>query len=51
MSEGITIQLEGNLDRATKLLAGIEGGIEKAIKSAMPRAVSSLRSNTVKAIR
>jgi hypothetical protein len=33
------------------LLAGFPGGIEKAIKSAMPRAVSHLRENTVTAIR
>lgn len=39
------------LDRAAALLAGIDGGMEKAIKSAMSRAVSGLRSNTVKAIR
>ena len=39
------------LDRAEALLAGIDGGMEKAIKSAMSRAVSGLRSNTVKAIR
>jgi len=39
------------LDRAAALLTGIDGGMEKAIKSAMSRAVSGLRSNTVKAIR
>lgn len=39
------------LDRAAALLAGIDGGMEKAVKSAMSRAVSGLRSNTVKAIR
>lgn len=39
------------LDRAEALLAGIDGGMEKAIKSAMSRAVSGLRSNTVKVIR
>lgn len=34
------------LDRATKLLAGMSGGIERAIKSAFPRAVSYLRSHS-----
>lgn len=38
------------IDKATKLLAGIDGGVEKAVKNAMPRAVSHLRANTVKAI-
>lgn len=38
------------IDRATKLLAGIDGGIEKAVKNAMPRAVSHLRTSSVKAI-
>lgn len=39
------------LDRATKILAGIERGTETAARRAMTRAVSHLRSNTGKAIR
>ena len=39
------------LDRATRMLAGIDGGIDKAVKSAMARAVSHLRTNSTKAIR
>lgn len=48
----INIYLTGGaLDRAEKMLAGIPGGTEKAVKSAMSRAVSSVRSNAVKEIR
>ena len=48
----INIYLTGGaLDRAEKMLAGIPGGTEKAVKSAMSRAVSSMRSNAVKEIR
>ena len=39
------------LSRAEKLLAGIEGGVEKAVKSAMHRAVSRLRTESGKVIR
>lgn len=39
------------LDRATKLLAGIDGGVSRAVKGAMSRAVSHLRSHSAKAIR
>lgn len=47
----VQVQAVGNgLDRATKLLAGIENGTEMALKNAMTRAVSYLRSNTAKAI-
>lgn len=38
------------VERAKKLLAGIPNGIEKAVKSAMPRAASALKGGTVKAI-
>ena len=38
------------LDRATRMLAGIDGGIDKAVKGAMARAVSHLRTNSTKAI-
>lgn len=40
-----------SVDRAVLLLAGIGGGVEKAVKSAMPRAVSALRSKTSEKIR
>lgn len=40
-----------SVDRAAKLLAGIDGGINKAIDSAMSRATAHLRSNSAKAIR
>ncbi|MCI9509560.1 MAG: hypothetical protein HFF10_07445 [Angelakisella sp.] len=39
------------LDRATRMLAGIDGGIEKAVQGAMSRAVAHLRANSTKAIR
>jgi hypothetical protein len=40
-----------NLARAAILLAGIDGGIEKAMKNAMSRATSTLRNKTAQAIR
>ena len=40
-----------SLDRATKLLAGISGGVEKAVQSAMPRAASHLRTQSSERIR
>lgn len=41
----INIYLTGGaLDRAEKMLAGVPGGTEKAVKSAMQRAVSNMRS-------
>lgn len=53
MTGGIAVQTFGGeaLDHATKVLAGISGGIEKAVKSALPRAASSLRGESVRAIR
>ncbi len=42
---------QGQINRATALLNGIPGGIDKAMKSAMTRAVSHLRTNASKAIR
>lgn len=39
------------LDRATRMLAGVEGGLQKAVKSAMSRSVSHLRTSTAQAIR
>ncbi|MCM1275463.1 MAG: phage tail protein [Lachnospiraceae bacterium] len=49
----VTIQSFGGeaVSRAEKLLAGISGGVEKAVRSALPRAASSLRSEAVKEIR
>ena len=39
------------LERAEKLLAGIPDGMNRAVKSAMTRAVSHLRTNSSKEIR
>lgn len=52
MSVVVRVDQDGqtSLERAQKLLAGIPGGVEKAIKSAMPRAVSHLRTSTAKAV-
>lgn len=47
----VTIADEGGLERAEKLLAGITGGMEKAVRAAMSRAVSHMRSENVKAVR
>lgn len=49
----IDIQLTENerLSHAQKLLAGIPGGVEKAVKSTMTRVASNLRTNSSKAIR
>lgn len=38
------------LDHAAKVLAGIPDGISRAVKSALPRAASSLRGESVRAI-
>ena len=40
-----------SLDRAVRLLAGVSGGVEKAIKNALPRAASHLRSHSGQHIR
>lgn len=50
---GITVQTFGGeaLDHAAKALAGIPDGISRAVKSALPRAASSLRGESVRAIR
>lgn len=42
---------KNSLDQAEKFLAGIPGGIDKAMKSAMSRAMSHLRANSAKEIR
>lgn len=49
----IHIQTAGgdSLARAEKMLSGIPGGMEKAVRSAMARSVSHLRTNSVKAVR
>lgn len=41
----------GKLEQAAKLLAGIDGGIQKALKSAATRSTSHLRTQSTKAIR
>ena len=49
----IHIQTAGgdSLARAEKMLSGIPGGMEKAVRSAMVRSVSHLRTSSVKAVR
>lgn len=41
----------GQLERAKKLLAGIPDGVNKAIRSALPRAASHLRTQSSSAVR
>lgn len=41
----------GSLDRASTMLAGMPGGVQKAIAAAMPRAVDHLRKQTETRIR
>lgn len=49
---GVRVEVTGkSLDRAERLLAGLPGGIDKAVRSAMSRATSSLRTGAVKEIR
>lgn len=52
MSNSFKVEVTGQetLDKATRLLAGIEGGLDRAVRSAMARSVSHLRSNTAKAV-
>ena len=40
-----------SVERARMLLAGIPGGVTKAVKSALPRAASALKTESTKAIR
>jgi len=47
----LTITGQDTLDRAEKLLTGIPGGIEKAIRNAMARSASHLRAQSTKAAR
>ena len=42
---------DGSIERARKLLAGIPGGAEKAIRAALERAASHLRTNAEKEVR
>ncbi len=46
----LTVAGQSAIDRAVKMLSGIEGGLEKAVRSAMSRAASHLRSSSAKAI-
>lgn len=39
------------LERASKMLAGTPGGLDKAVRAAMGRTVSHLRTSSTKAIR
>lgn len=50
---GIQVSVAGQeaMDRAVRLLAGIEGGIEKAVRGAMTRTVKHLQSSSAKAVR
>lgn len=49
----VTVQLLAGeeLERARLLLAGIDGGLGKALRRSMPYAVNSIRKNSSKAIR
>lgn len=49
----VNVQAAGqeSLERANKLLSGIPGGLDKAVRAAMARTVSHLRSSSTKAIR
>lgn len=47
----LSVADQGAVDRAAKLLAGIEGGVEKAVRSAMSKAVARLRRSNVSAVR
>ena len=49
----VNVQATGqdSLDRASKILSGIPGGLDQAVRSAMARTVSHLRTSSTKAIR
>lgn len=47
----LTVAGQDTLERAEKLLAGIPGGVDKAIRSAMARSASYLRTQSTKAAR
>lgn len=50
---GIQLSVAGQeaIDRAVNLLAGVEGGIQKALRSATNKAVARLQRSNVKAVR
>jgi len=48
---GVVIDGDTSIDRVKALLAGIPGGAEKAVKSAIPRAVNHLKANASREIR
>lgn len=50
---GIQMSVAGQeaVDRAVKLLAGVEGGVQKAVRSAINKAAKRLQSSNVKAVR
>lgn len=47
----VSVADQGAVDRAAKLLAGVEGGVEKAVRSAMTKAVKRLQKANVNAVR
>ena len=48
---GLTVDIaEESLDRVTKLLAGISGGVHKAVGSALARAASSGKTTARRAV-
>lgn len=47
----LSVTDQSAVDRAARLLAGIEGGVEKAVRSAMAKAVARLRRSNVSAVR
>ncbi len=50
--EGVRVTVDGAvIDRAVKLLAGVEGGAYKAVRSAMTRATSRLQKLNADAVR
>lgn len=50
---GIQVSVAGQdaVDRAARLLAGVEGGVQKAVRSAVSKAVARLRRSNVNAVR
>ncbi len=50
---GVQVSIAGQetIDRAARLLAGVEGGLENAVRSAMNKAAARLRKSNVAAVR
>lgn len=50
---GIQLSVAGQeaIDRATRILVGVQGGVERAVRSAMSKAVARLQRSNVKAVR